>query len=157
MAHIATLGEEYANARGAEKVAREIKDAKALQWARNQKGVNVHEIDPEVIHEVMHEHNIDAGTVCDVMHGCGIDSDTAHGPLRDQEDTTPSPCPLPTQIGDYRPLRGWLVALEEAGSPQPGLNARKGPVVINETLEALAISRRSPLGGSPRKRWRSLM
>lgn len=137
MAHIATLGEEYANARGAEKVAREIKDAKALQWARNQKGVNVHEIDPEVIHEVMHEHNIDAGTVCDVMHGCGIDSDTAHGPLRDQEDTTPSPCPLPTQIGDYRPLRGWLVALEEAGSPQPGLNARKGPVVINETLEAL--------------------
>lgn len=136
MAHVSTLGDEYANARGAEKVACEIKDAKALLWARDPKGVDVREIDSVVVHEVMREHGIDVGAVCDAEHIYGSDTEIARGSVRDQGDSVPSSFPLLVQACDYRPLRGWITALEEAGSPQPGLDARRGPVVINEALEA---------------------
>ena len=56
MAHIATLGESYANARGAEKVAGEIKDEKARQWQLDQHGVDVRKIGPGVIETVLQAH-----------------------------------------------------------------------------------------------------
>lgn len=55
-AHISTLGEEYANARGAEKVADEIKAEKARQWQADQANDDVLRIGPEVVEAVLRAH-----------------------------------------------------------------------------------------------------
>lgn len=152
MDHISTLGEEYANARGAEKVAHELEDAKALLWERDPKGVDVREIGAEVVHEVMREHGIDVPAArvsivgsprtAELDHGRD-DTDARDSHSSDEGESAPARgvcaaplSPRPSREGEYKVLHGWITALEEAGSPEPGLDANKGPRVINEALEA---------------------
>lgn len=153
MAYISTLGEEYANARGAEKAARELEDAKALLWERDPEGTDVCEIDEGVIRQVMREHGIEAPVVCDasvepvrtVARDHGHDgvggseprfSDVGK-PATVHEAETLHQRPQASRDGDYKTLSGWIKAFEEAGPSQTtGVDARKGPMAINEVLEA---------------------
>lgn len=153
MTHISTLGEEYANARGAEKVAHELEDAKALLWERDSEGVDVREIDEGVIRQVMREHGIEAPTVCDTVIGPSNTVARDHGrddvddreyrsngadkPAPAREVEAPPQCLQPSRDGDYKTLSGWIKAFKETGLSQTSdVDARKGPMAINEALEA---------------------
>ena len=136
MAHVSTLGEQYANARGAEKIADEIKREKSLQWREGGSGARLDEIDSRVLESVMLQHGLEPGAQVgsEEAEDCSasLSSDVDGGGHLGQID------------GRFNTLRNWLSAYEREGMSIEGLNPSGGPARINKVLERMGYVTASP-------------